>query len=239
MTTTRTGSQSVPERCVIVGGSLGGMFHAVALCRLGVDVTVLERSAERPADRGAGIVLQPTVEHMLSEFCDTDARAASVAVTHRQFIDIDGTNQFAQSPQDMISWGAIYTALRSALPADCYQPGQTVYDIVTDDGGPITVRSRSVSGDTRTNTAGLVVVADGGGSQHRRLIDPDSQPPAYAGYVAFRGVVDEADLPDELVAAADKRFTFFDGPATQFLCYFIPGVNGTAKGPRRLNWVWY
>lgn len=239
MTTTGTNGAAAPERCVIVGGSLGGMFHAVALTRLGVDVTVLERSTERPADRGAGIVLQPTVEHMLSEFCDTDARAVSVAATHRQFIDIDGTSQVVQSPQHMISWGAIYTALRSALPDRCYVPGQTVDDITTDLDRTVKVTSRSVAGDMRADTAGLVVVADGGGSNHRRLVDPDSQPPAYAGYVAFRGVIDEADLSDELVAAANERFTFFDGPGTQFLCYFIPGTSGTATGQRRLNWVWY
>lgn len=238
MTTTGTNGATV-RRCAIVGGSLGGMFHAVALTRLGVDVTVLERSAARPADRGAGIVLQPTVELLLSEFCGTDAQAASVAVTHRQFIDIDGTSQFAQSPQDMISWGAIYTALRAALPDGCYLPGQTVDNITTGTDGIMTVTSRSAGGEMRTDTADLVVIADGGGSQHRHLVDPDSQPPEYAGYVAFRGVIDEADLSNELVTASNERFTFFDGPGTQFLCYFIPGTNGTTTGQRRLNWVWY
>lgn len=235
----RCDSTELVASAVIVGGSLGGLFHAVALRRIGVDVSVLERSAARPQDRGAGIVLQPTVEHMLSEFCDTDARAASVAVTHRQFVDIDGATRLAASPQDMISWGTIYTALRSALPDGAYLPGRTVEDITTDpDGGP-TVAYRSADGEEHTVASDLVVIADGSASRHRSVVDPESTPPVYAGYVAFRGVVDEADLPDELVAAVDARFTFFDGAGTQFLCYFIPGPNGSGVGERRLNWVWY
>lgn len=239
MNSTPIGGTAVPECCVIVGGSLGGMFHAVALARLGVRVTVLERSAARPEDRGAGIVLQPTVAHMLSEFCDTDARAVSVAVTHRQFVGVDGTTQLAPSPQGMISWGAIYAALRSALRAACYLPGRTVGCITAEPGGGSTVAHRSADGDERIATADLVIVADGGGSRHRGAVDPDSAPPVYAGYVAFRGVVNEADLPGDLVAALDGRFTFFDDPATQFLCYFIPGPEGSGAGQRRLNWVWY
>lgn len=224
---------------VVVGGSLGGLFHAVALSRLGVEVTVVERSAARPADRGAGIVLQPTVEHMLSEFCDLDARAVSVAVRHRQFVDIDGTTRLTPSPQDMISWGTIYTALRSALPDGAYLSGRTVENITTSPSGWPTVAYSSTAGDEHTTESDLVVIADGSASRHRSTVDPHSAPPVYAGYVAFRGVVDEADLPDELVAAVDGRFTFFDTPTTQFLCYFIPGPDGSAVGQRRLNWVWY
>ncbi|WP_158692900.1 hypothetical protein [Streptomyces roseochromogenus] len=61
----------------IVGGSLGGLFHAVALTELGLNVHVWERSTGRPDDRGAGIVLQPSVAWFLSEFtASTPTRSA-------------------------------------------------------------------------------------------------------------------------------------------------------------------
>ncbi|MFC4015299.1 FAD-dependent monooxygenase [Nonomuraea purpurea] len=64
--------------------------------------------------------------------------------------------------------------------------------------------------------------------------------PRYAGYVAYRGVIDEAELPEELSEVFRDRFSFYDGDRTQFLCYFIPGDFGaTTPGRRRMNWVWY
>lgn len=232
------GGSAFPDTAIIVGGSLGGMFNAVALARFGVEVTVLERANSRPRDRGAGIVLQPTVEHVLAKFCDTNAQTASVKVTHRQFVAIDGSTSLTPSPQHMISWAAIYDALRSSMPEETYRQGRTVQHIDTGPG-QARVEYSSQAGAFETLHADLVVVADGSRSRHRAMVDPSGGSPTYAGYVAFRGVIDERDLSGELIQALENRFTFFDNRATQFLCYFIPGLGGTDPGYRRLNWVWY
>lgn len=42
-------------RCVVVGGSLVGMSAAIALSRLGISVTVLERSPVRARAGGGGL----------------------------------------------------------------------------------------------------------------------------------------------------------------------------------------
>jgi 2-polyprenyl-6-methoxyphenol hydroxylase-like FAD-dependent oxidoreductase len=42
-------------QCVVVGGSLVGLSAAIALSRLGLDVTVLERSPARATDGGGGL----------------------------------------------------------------------------------------------------------------------------------------------------------------------------------------
>ncbi|MER6002756.1 hypothetical protein ABT120_29585 [Nonomuraea angiospora] len=110
----------------IVGGSLGGLFQAVALTELGLDVTVWERSAGRPDDRGAGIVLQPGVAWFLSMFCGVDPDRISVPVTHRQFFTRDGHSHHTLMRQRMISWGAIYTSLRDHLDVARYHDGQHV-----------------------------------------------------------------------------------------------------------------
>jgi 2-polyprenyl-6-methoxyphenol hydroxylase-like FAD-dependent oxidoreductase len=44
-----------PVRCVVVGGSLIGLSTAIALSRLGVEVTVAERSPARAVDGGGGL----------------------------------------------------------------------------------------------------------------------------------------------------------------------------------------
>ncbi|MEU6577175.1 hypothetical protein [Streptomyces sp. NPDC046805] len=217
----------------IVGGSLGGLFQAVALAELGLDVTVWERSSGRPDDRGAGIVLQPSVAWFLNMFCGVDTDQVSVPVTHRQFFARDGRSHHTLMRQQMISWGAIYKPLRDRFDSVRYRHGQPV-DALTPRSDGVGVH---VGG--AVHPVDLAIIADGSASRHRGLVSPGSAP-RYAGYVAYRGVIDEAELPEELSAVFRDRFSFYDGDRTQFLCYFIPGDFGTIEpGKRRMNWVWY
>ncbi|WP_432187812.1 hypothetical protein [Streptomyces sp. Tue6028] len=217
----------------IVGGSLGGLFQAVALAELGLDVTVWERSVGRPDDRGAGIVLQPSVAWFLRMFCGVDPDLISVPVTHRQFFSRDGQSHHTLMGQRMISWGAIHTSLRDRLDSARYHDGQRVTALAPrPDGVDVHV------GDA-VRSVDLAIIADGSASRHRGLVAPEGAP-RYAGYVAYRGVIDEAGLPEELSEVFRNRFSFYDGDRTQFLCYFIPGDFGTiTPGKRRMNWVWY
>lgn len=82
----------------------------------------------------------------------------------------------------------------------------------------------------------FVIVADGGGSSlRRRLLQDEFEPPKYAGYVAWRGVVPPGDLTQELrEMLMDGKATFFHGDKTHILFYPIPVPDGIA-----LNWVWY
>lgn len=228
-------------RVGVVGGSLCGLFHAVVLGQAGAEVTVWERTAGRPQDRGAGIVLQPSVASVLARFCGVDARACSVPVTHRQFLDRAGRARVAAAPQHMISWSAVHRALRAAVPERNYRPGRPVAT-VEPTGAGATVGFAAAEPDVDVD---LVVVADGAGSTLRPVVT-SSPPPRYAGYVAYRGVLPEADLDPALVRRLAGRFTFHDAPGTQFLCYFIPGATdgaepraATVPGRRALNWVWY
>ena len=85
----------------------------------------------------------------------------------------------------------------------------------------------------------LLVGAEGIDSTCRRQLLPDVEP-EYAGYIAWRGLVDEGEAEPCLVEAFENKFTFFMGPNAQILCYLIPGPSGElAEGERSLNWVWY
>jgi 2-polyprenyl-6-methoxyphenol hydroxylase-like FAD-dependent oxidoreductase len=86
----------------------------------------------------------------------------------------------------------------------------------------------------------LLVCADGAQSPTRRRLLPDVQS-IYAGYVAWRGTLDEADAPKELVRYFEDAFTFSEARSGgHILTYFIPGAGAdTTLGRRRLNWVWY
>jgi len=88
--------------------------------------------------------------------------------------------------------------------------------------------------------ADVLVAADGAQSPTRRRLLPDLSS-TYAGYVAWRGTLDEADAPPDLVRFFDDAFTFSEArSAGHILANFVPGDGAdTTPGKRRLNWVWY
>jgi hypothetical protein len=62
----------------------------------------------------------------------------------------------------------------------------------------------------------------------------------YAGYVAWRGLVDEPELTDEAAALLRDRFSFFEYANSHMLAYLVPGEHEAIEpGKRRYNWVWY
>ena len=63
---------------------------------------------------------------------------------------------------------------------------------------------------------------------------------AYAGYVAWRGLVDEAALSAATHAALFDAMVFCLPPGEQFLSYPVAGPdNDLRPGHRRCNFVWY
>jgi 2-polyprenyl-6-methoxyphenol hydroxylase-like FAD-dependent oxidoreductase len=63
----------------------------------------------------------------------------------------------------------------------------------------------------------------------------------YAGYIAWRGTVNEAAVPEDLATFFADAFTFSEARGGgHILVYLIPGANADAAfGHRLINWVWY
>jgi 2-polyprenyl-6-methoxyphenol hydroxylase-like FAD-dependent oxidoreductase len=221
-------------KVVVVGGSLGGLFNAIALRSLGCEVDVYEKSSGLMHDRGAGIVLQPEVAEFLTRYNVAPLESVVVPVRTRRYLNADGSvAQDGPMPQAMTSWDALYRKLRAAFGEDRYHVGFRLFEF---EANSDTVTARFDGG--HDVTCDLLVGADGPGSAVRRQLLPDVHS-EYAGYVAWRGVVLEHDAPD-LAAEFAGRFTFFQARHTHILCYLIPGPNGSlTPGERRLNWVWY
>lgn len=82
--------------------------------------------------------------------------------------------------------------------------------------------SADVEGHGRIE-ADVFISADGAQSLTRRRLLPDVAS-RYAGYVAWRGALDEADAPPELVRFFDDAFTFSESRSGgHILVYLIPG----------------
>ncbi|MEM6354134.1 MAG: FAD-dependent monooxygenase [Pseudomonadota bacterium] len=222
------------RRALIVGGSLGGLFAAHALLRRGWDVSVFERSAAGLSSRGAGIVTHPALFSALrSAGLDASAKIG-VPVTRRVCFAQSGVIVAERPhPQIVASWDQLFRLLRGALPDSAYRAG-TPLSAFTSDGRVVSAQS----GDT-TSEVDLLVGADGLRSTVRQLLAPTTAP-IYAGYVAWRGLVDEAQLSAPGRDALMESFAFALPTGEQMLGYPVPGPDGDNRpGARRFNFVWY
>jgi len=228
-------NDKIAPRALIVGGSLGGLFTALALRAIGWRVDVFERSPHALDSRGGGIVLQPEVLHAFDFAGLRHPGTLGVRSGDRIFLDRAGNVvQRGYQPQTQTSWNTLYGTMRGALPDDCLHAGETLVDFEQAGGQ---VRARFASG--RIETGDLLVGADGARSSVRAQLLPGLTP-RYAGYVAWRGLVPETALDAANSARLTGVFAFQQGDGHMLLEYLVPGEHGeVAPGQRRWNWVWY
>ena len=222
-------------RALVIGGSLGGLFAGVLLRSIGWTVNIYERSSHDLDSRGGGIVLQPQV---LAAFQQAGIRYdASIGVVAKERVFLDGEGGIADRipmRQMLTSWTSLYAAMRRHFPAEHYHQGAELAGF-EDHGSHVTARFA----DGQEHTGQLLVAADGSGSFVRRTLLPDVEA-SYAGYLAWRGLVDEADMPGEAASVLADRFAFYEYPNSHILDYLVPGENDAVEpGQRRYNWVWY
>lgn len=193
-----------------------------------MDVSVFEKRADYEQVTGGGIVVQKVMCDMLDEVAEgSDAR---LALSGRQFLDEHGApKSVMEATQQSGSWSSIWRALRAAFKGH-YYAGVSVTSVRDASS------SLALVGDFGEQKFDFVVVADGGGSDLRKqLLGDEFEPPTYAGYVAWRGVVPPEDLTPELrEVLMSGNSSFFHGDKTHILFYPIPVPGGVA-----LNWVWY
>lgn len=218
---------------LIIGGSLGGLACAHELRFIGTDVAVYERSVDRTQPRGAGIVMQSEVADLLARL-DRSVPSVSVQLSERQQLHRDSEPRRYTSPQWMTAWDTLYHALRQPLDDVCIRLDSTLTELSRDTG-----QVTATFGNGYACSGDFMVGADGIGSATRRLLTGRNDL-VYSGYVAFRGLEPEADLPEHLIALLAERFTMFAVPGLQMLCYLVPGATGQrSAGQRRVNWVCY
>ncbi|MER5176188.1 MAG: hypothetical protein ABJB76_03725 [Candidatus Nitrosocosmicus sp.] len=137
--------------------------------------------------------------------------------------------------QLMTSWELLYHLLRDVFPDKLHhnERKMTIFEQKKDH---IVVHF----GENRKDEiCDLLVGADGVGSTMRHQLLPHVLQ-HYAGYVAWRGLVNENEVSSKVLNLFSNTFTFFIGQKTHILCYLIPGLKGElTAGSRRLNWVWY
>lgn len=216
----------------MVGGSLAGLSAANWLRASGWDVVVLERSATPLADQGAGIVLHPSTTRLLTERAGIPWTSIGVGVSHLRYLDRSGQVVADRGCRYRFSaYGALYRALRDLFQESggTFLPGVTVAGARSSEEGAAVVDAAGSE-----MAAALVVGADGVRSTVRRFVDPTAGA-VTAGYVAWRGVADEATLPVEVLQPMVDAITYTILERSHVLTYPIAMGDGSLVR----NWVWY
>ena len=223
------------RRAIVIGGSVGGLFAAHLLRRVGWDAVVYERNAEGLVSRGAGIATHPQLHEIMQRLGIAFDDSMGVRITTLVILDRTGRT-IVERPTDRImsAWARIYASLKAALPAACYHFDKSL-ERVSQDGGGVTAHFA----DGSQVQGGLLVGADGFRSTVREQFMPKLQP-SYAGYVAWRAMLDERDIPPAIHAEIFERYVFCLPEGEQFLAYAVPGRNNDAAvGRRAYNIAWY
>lgn len=216
-------------RALVVGGSLGGLFTANLLADQGWDVRVFERVGDDLASRGAGIgTHRPLLDTLARLGVPMDARLGHKS-GDRSCVDRDGRILYRTYWGHVMSaWANVYRPLKDRFPKDRYHFSKSLASFEQDRGG-VTAHFE----DGTCASGDLLVGADGLRSAVRRQLFPGVEP-GYAGYVAWRSIVDESTLPAEARRWLHGGYWFALPPGEMFLCYQVP-----TRGRLDWNTVWY
>lgn len=222
-------------RALIVGGSLGGLLAGNMLRTIGWEVDIFERSGDDLASRGAGIGVKTEMTAVLRRIGVTVDDSLGVVPRSRRCLDPAGRVALEMDrPSVLSSWGRLYRALKDAFPVDRYHFGRQ-FTGFTQDGAGVVARFA----DGSEARGDLLIGADGVRSTLRGLVMPEVEP-HYAGYVAWRGMLNESDMPPELHAAIFEHSVICLPEGEMWAGYPVPGPgNDIRPGHRAYNLVWY
>jgi len=218
-------------RALVIGGSVAGLFAAHLLRSTGWDVAVFERADGDLGDRGTGIGTRQELFAAMRRIGLPADASIGVEVRGRIGLGRDG-GILQELPVRAVTsaWSRVWRPLRQALPEACFTGGKALTRIEQNAG-----RVTALFGDGSRADGDLLIGADGLHSTVRGQYLPDLKP-CYAGYVAWRGVVEEGQLAPALRDLMLHWMIF--GFAGGELMLSIP-MPGPQPGERRCHFVWF
>lgn len=220
-----------------IGGSVAGLLQGLQLKRQGANVTVLEQdpSSDRHSHE-SGVSIGPTVVKLLQEY-DATGRPAAIPARYLSAASSKWPRIASVNwKHNMSNWGCLYLILRANFdgmssntvpqpPAPRPTDGAVVYHAGKKATG-VSYNSEkdmmtvnyvdSVTGDSGTVSASIVIAADGVHSTIRKIMQIPTRKD-YAGYIAWRGTVPERLLSKATVDYFSNRLNFTLLKCTYFI----------------------
>jgi salicylate hydroxylase len=199
-------------KAVVTGGGVAGSACAIALARIGADVTVYEAYEDPAGPVGSYVSLAVNGLRVLDAFgCLAAVQRAGFPVARQRMWSGSGkllgdVARNRRPDDDLLSVTLLRADLVSVLRAEAVRSGATI------------VTGERV--DPQEVAADVVVGADGIWSATRRLLDPAAPEPVYSGLCMISGVCDSrpAGLPAD-------GFNWIFGRKGVFI--FLPVPDGT------------
>lgn len=225
------------RRALVIGGSVGGLFAAHLLREGGFDVAVFERAPGDLGDRGTGIGTREELFAVMRRIGLATEPPLGIEVEGRMGLDRGG-RIVDQLPMRAVTsaWSRIWRPLRQAWPDQCYAGGKALRRIEMRPDSVI-----AVFDDGSHAEGDLLVAADGLHSTVRAQLLPDLSP-RYAGYVAWRGVVEAEQLSPELHGLMLHRMVFGFPDGELMLSIPMPAPRAQperAEAARACHFVWF
>jgi len=222
-------------RALIIGGSLGGMFAAHLLRAAGWRVDVFERSTEDLAGRGAGLGSHEALRAIMSRIGIDTSAPQGVSIPRYVWLDKHGgVVADVPRPRMMTAWSRLYRPLKDLLPSELYHPAKSLLH-VEQDARSIT----AIFADGTRETGDILVGADGARSAVRAQLAPDAKT-EYAGYIAWRALIPEAEATEAQRELLYARNAFCIPDGELWVSYPVPARDGDiTPGKRDYNIVWY
>jgi len=220
-------------RALVIGGSLSGLFTANFLRTIGWQVEVFERAHGDLTGRGAGLGAQAdlfTAMHRIGIQID---RSMWTEVRSHICLDRNGKTICEVPVREVTTaWDRVYRSLREAFPNEHHHGGMMLVRCEQNERRVVAVFANGACAE-----ADLLVGADGMRSTLRRQFMPEIAP-HYVGYVAWRGVVEESQIPRQWRSQTLHDMVFCL-PAGE-LAFSIPmaALDNGAHG-RRCMFVWF
>jgi 2-polyprenyl-6-methoxyphenol hydroxylase-like FAD-dependent oxidoreductase len=194
--------------------------------------------ADDLAARGAGIGTHTELLAVLAKLGIRIDERLGIVAEERVCVDREGRELYRLPwGHTMSAWANVYRPLKDRFPRERYHFGKGFSSLTQSPTG-ITARF-----DDGTEAHGdLLIGADGLRSAVRSQLLSGVEP-AYAGYVAWRSIVEEDALPAATRDWLATRYWFVLPPGEMMLCYQVPAKDParavTKMRARDWNYVWY
>ena len=213
---------------------MAGLFAANFLQKINWDYTIHELVSEPLSGRGAGIATYKELAELV-KFTTGFDKTLGTKCTER--IVLNNKNNIilkTKYPQIFTSWQYLYDILFSNINKKNYFLDDECVDIEKNNN-ETTIKFKN----GKQIKADLVIIANGIRSNLKKLVDKNK--PEFAGYIGWRGLVDEENLTKSTFHLMSEYFCFVLPQNQQFLTYPVAGSgpDGLKIGKRRINWLWY
>ena len=227
---------------LIAGGGIAGLALGLTCHQIGAPFKIFE-SVDEVKPLGVGINLQPSAVRELF-------RSRTGAVPRRHWrphprlrhVHQDRIGDLDRAPGDLAGYKwpqysvhrgmlhmMLYEQLLKRAGPDCFETGWSATGFETSDARAV-LHLENRAGETRTETGTLLLGADGIHSAIRARMAPDEGPPAWGGFILWRGTT----RMKPFLTGASMVMVGYD--AQRFVSYPI-SESDPGTGEALVNWI--